>query len=132
VPCVLGAAGRRRLVAGLNARDRPNETTELAGHGDLGLVALQSPGQQAGEAQVQPVLGLPAQRPDLLGLAFLASKFAAYNGDFGVVAWLCQGGMCSDDRFSDFRSWLISRGRASYEAALAYADAIHASRAPGR
>lgn len=30
--------------------------------------------------------------------------------------------MCSDDGFMDFRSWLISRGRATYETALANAD----------
>jgi len=55
---------------------------------------------------------------------FLQHKFAAYNWDLWVVAWLWQGGMCSDDGFSDFRSWLISRGRATYEAALADAEAL--------
>ena len=50
---------------------------------------------------------------------FVEHSFAAYSWDLWLVAWLCQGGMCSDDGFMDFRSWLISRGRASYEAALA-------------
>lgn len=50
--------------------------------------------------------------------------FAAYNWDLWLVAWLCQGGMCSDDSFSDFRFWLISRGRAVYEGALQDPDAL--------
>jgi hypothetical protein len=50
--------------------------------------------------------------------------FAAYHWDLWLVAWLCQGGRCSDDRFSDFRIWLISRGRAVYEAALDDADSL--------
>lgn len=49
---------------------------------------------------------------------------AAYSWDLWLVAWLCQGGMCSDDGFSDFRAWLISRGRAIYEAALHDPDAL--------
>jgi uncharacterized protein DUF4240 len=55
---------------------------------------------------------------------FVERKFAAYGWDLWVVAWLCEGGMCSDDGFADFRSWLISRGRAVYEAGLADADAL--------
>ena len=55
---------------------------------------------------------------------FAHRSFAAYNWDLWVVAWLCQHGMCSDDSFMDFRSWLISRGRATYEAALADADSL--------
>lgn len=55
---------------------------------------------------------------------FAERSFAAYSWDLWLVAWLCQGGMCSDDGFMDFRSWLISRGRATYEAALEDADAL--------
>ena len=55
---------------------------------------------------------------------FAELTFAAYNWDLWLVAWLCQGGMCSDDGFSDFRAWLISRGRATYEAAMRDADAL--------
>lgn len=51
-------------------------------------------------------------------------QFAAYSWDLWLVAWLCQGGMCSDDGFADFRSWLISRGRITYEAGLADADSL--------
>ncbi len=55
---------------------------------------------------------------------FVERQFAAYNWDLWLVAWLCQGGWFSDDRFSDFRWWLISRGRATYEKAMADADAL--------
>jgi len=49
---------------------------------------------------------------------------SAFSWDLWLVAWLCQGGRCSDDGFSDFRSWLISRGRVVYEAALNDADSL--------
>lgn len=55
---------------------------------------------------------------------FAQLKNAAYNWDLWVVVWLCQGGLCSDDSFSDFRSWLIASGRAFYEAALADPDSL--------
>jgi hypothetical protein len=55
---------------------------------------------------------------------FIEREFAAYNWDLWLVAWLCQGGRCSGDNFMDFRTWLISRGRAIYEAALQDADSL--------
>ncbi len=55
---------------------------------------------------------------------FVTRSFDAYSWDLWLVAWLCGGGMCSDDGFTDFRAWLISRGRATYEAALHDADTL--------
>lgn len=55
---------------------------------------------------------------------FMEFHFAAYHWDLWLVVWLWDGGMCSDDGFADFRSWLISRGRATYEAALRDPDAL--------
>jgi hypothetical protein len=55
---------------------------------------------------------------------FVERSFAAYRWDLWLVAWLCQGGSCSDDGFMDFRNWLISRGRAIYAAALEDADTL--------
>ena len=55
---------------------------------------------------------------------FVEHSFAAYSWDLWLVPWLCTGGMCTDDDFLDFRSWLISRGRSAYEAALNDADAL--------
>lgn len=42
---------------------------------------------------------------------------AAYRWDLWAVAYIINGG-CSDDAFMDFRSWLLARGQARYEAAL--------------
>jgi|SRR5580704_12008033 hypothetical protein len=55
---------------------------------------------------------------------FAERSFAAYNWDLWLVSWLCQGGRCSDDGFTDFRSWLISRGRAIYETAISDPDLL--------
>jgi hypothetical protein len=55
---------------------------------------------------------------------FTERSFAAYGWDLWVVAWLCQGGMCSDDGFEYFRRWLISRGRVLYDAAMEDPDLL--------
>lgn len=55
---------------------------------------------------------------------FVEREFSTYSWDLWLVVWLCQGGRCSDDGFHDFRAWLISRGRAIYEAALNDADTL--------
>jgi hypothetical protein len=48
---------------------------------------------------------------------------AAYTWPLWGAAYLVGGG-CSDDGFMDFRGWLISRGRAAYERALANPDSL--------
>jgi hypothetical protein len=47
----------------------------------------------------------------------------AYDYPLWGAAYLIGGG-CSDDGFMDFRGWLISRGEAVYEAALANPDSL--------
>jgi hypothetical protein len=47
----------------------------------------------------------------------------AYSWDLWGAAYLSNGG-CSDDGFAYFRSWLISRGRAVYEAAARDPDSL--------
>lgn len=46
----------------------------------------------------------------------------AYRSDLWEVAYIMNGG-CSDDGFDYFIGWLIGRGRAHYEAALANPEA---------
>ncbi len=58
------------------------------------------------------------------GRLFGELHYASYNWDLWTVAWLLQGGMCSDDGFEYFRRWLISRGRAVYETAVREPDAL--------
>jgi Protein of unknown function (DUF4240) len=61
-----------------------------------------------------------------------ARKFIkAYRWYLWVAAYLIEGG-CSDDGFMDFRYWLISMGRAVYEAALSDPDSlVDVAGAPG-
>jgi hypothetical protein len=47
----------------------------------------------------------------------------AYRWDLWAAAFIIGGG-CSDDCFTDFRSWLISMGREVYEAALKDPDGL--------
>jgi Protein of unknown function (DUF4240) len=46
-----------------------------------------------------------------------------YRMDLWGAAFLINGG-CSDDCFDYFRAWLIGRGQAAYEAALANPDSL--------
>jgi hypothetical protein len=55
----------------------------------------------------------------------------AYTWDLWGAAYLINGG-CSDDGFHYFRSWLISRGRAAYEAALENPDTLAGLTDPDR
>jgi len=61
---------------------------------------------------------------DAFGNIFGELFIQAYNWDLWLVAWLARRGMCSDDGFHYFRLWLISRGRAVCESALADPEAI--------
>lgn len=55
----------------------------------------------------------------------------AYTWDLWGAAYLINGG-CSDDGFHYFRAWLISRGRAVYEAAVQSPDTLAGLTDPGR
>jgi hypothetical protein len=48
----------------------------------------------------------------------------AYTWELWGAAHIVGEGGCSDDNFTDFRSWLISMGRDVYEQALADADSL--------
>ncbi|HRH92234.1 MAG TPA: DUF4240 domain-containing protein [Agitococcus sp.] len=47
----------------------------------------------------------------------------AYSWELWGVAYIIGGG-CSDDSFTDFRSWLISKGQKAYETGLANPDSL--------
>lgn len=62
---------------------------------------------------------------------FNALLHRAYRWDLWDAAYIINSG-CSDDGFTDFRSWLISMGRTAYETALADPDSLGAiAAAPG-
>jgi hypothetical protein len=50
-------------------------------------------------------------------------KQRAYNWDLWGAAYLMNGG-CSNDGFTDFRSWLLLQGKKVFEAAVADLDSL--------
>lgn len=65
---------------------------------------------------------------DLIGYQQRYDRLHASAGrdDLWAAGVLLNGGYCSDDGFVDFRAWLISRGRAAYEAAMHDPDSLAA------
>lgn len=55
--------------------------------------------------------------------AFQVHSERAYTWELWAAAYVLGGG-CSDDGFMDFRSWLISMGRETYERALKDPDSL--------
>lgn len=62
---------------------------------------------------------------DILAFQHLWNRYTsrAYSWALWGAAYLINGG-CSDDGFTDFRSWLILRGKKVYEAALKNPDSL--------
>ena len=56
-------------------------------------------------------------------LNFDVLSIRAYSWDLWGAAYVIHGG-CSDDSFTDFRSWLISMGRDVYQRALADPESL--------
>lgn len=63
--------------------------------------------------------------PELVAFERLHDEAVDRAYDWGVwgAAYVINGG-CGDDTFMDFRAYLVSRGRAIYEAALAEPDSL--------
>ena len=78
--------------------------------------------RQGGDLERQ--LGeLPIEELVLFHSHFYELFHAAYRADLWGAAYIINGG-CSDDGFDYFRAYLIGRGKAAYEAALADPDAL--------
>ncbi|MCL2863355.1 MAG: DUF4240 domain-containing protein [Methanimicrococcus sp.] len=62
---------------------------------------------------------------EIFGFDYRLDKFleASYSSELWAAAFIVCGG-CSDDGFDYFRAWLISKGRAVYEAALENPDSL--------
>ena len=82
------------------------------GDADLQLEALDRALRKLSQAE------LPAFRD-----AYLRAHREANHWDLWAAAFLINGG-CSDDGFSYFRDWLISKGQDVYEAAVEDADSL--------
>ncbi len=83
-----------------------------------------------GDSPDARVEALRAALADLTGAQLTAFKrhydelhARAYRWDLWGAAYLMRGG-CSDDGFHYFRDWLISEGRARFEAALEDPDSL--------
>ncbi len=59
--------------------------------------------------------GLTAQEIAAFDVAFAAHRDELYSWDLWGAAYLLMGG-CSDDCFTDFRSWVIAQGQDYFEA----------------
>lgn len=66
---------------------------------------------------------LPPEDIIAFGRWFTLRYNQAYTWPLWAAAYTIGGG-CSDDGFMDFRGWLISRGKAVYEAALSDPDSL--------
>lgn len=79
------------------------------------------------ERQAEFIKGqlLKLPKDDVVGFAKIFHQFSQdlYTWDLWGAAYVMGGG-CSDDSFSDFRSWIISLGRDAYELALTAPDEL--------
>jgi hypothetical protein len=91
--------------------------TEAGGH-----EAFADPDRQI-TAVRQRLVGQSPQEIHDFHLHFNQKLTDAYTWDLWGAGYLINGG-CSDDGFHYFRAWLISRGRAVYEAAVANPDSL--------
>ena len=66
---------------------------------------------------------LPAHEANAFAAVFDFKMDEAYSWPLWGAAYVINGG-CSDDAFMDFRASLISRGRASFERAIADPDSL--------
>ena len=58
---------------------------------------------------------MPTQEIAAFHVAFAAHRDELYSWDLWGAAYLLMGG-CSDDCFTDFRSWIVAQGQAYFEA----------------
>jgi len=75
------------------------------------------------ETLVARLSALPPEKIIEFQRVFGSLQDRAYSWDLWGAAYVINGG-CSDDGFSDFRSWLISMGRKTYESALSDPESL--------
>jgi hypothetical protein len=87
-----------------------------------GRKALDDPERQL-EAVSKQLRKLPPEQVRDFHRLFIKKIAGAETWDLWGAAYLINGG-CSDDGFHYFREWLISRGRAVYDAAVRDPDSL--------
>jgi hypothetical protein len=86
--------------------------------------------EEQGENLVSMLVKLNSQEIISFDTHFSDYLHKAYRWDLWAVAYIIHGG-CSDDSFEYFRCWLIGKGRAYYEAALANPEMAAKDVTPG-
>ncbi|WP_298330005.1 DUF4240 domain-containing protein [uncultured Dokdonia sp.] len=84
------------------------ETSNIKSHGDY---------EQQQEQLKKELLLLNPPEIVAFNNTFKFLKGSIYNWDFWAAAYIINGG-CSDDCFSDFRGWLIGRGKQIFDNAV--------------
>lgn len=87
--------------------------------------AAKGDGQEQVELLEQRLAALPVAQLLAFDQHLHHRLHQAYRADLWCAAYIINGG-CSDDGFDYFRAWLIARGRAAFEAALADPDSLAA------
>jgi hypothetical protein len=82
-----------------------------------------SDGEEQAELIYEKLKALPPHEIIDFDRLYDEFRFRAYRRDLWGAAYIMNGD-CSDDGFEYFRGWLISRGRAVYEKALANPDSL--------
>jgi len=75
------------------------------------------------ESLTTTLAGLPAPEIAAFDVALAAHQEELYSWDLWGAAYLLMGG-CSDDCFTDFRSWVIAQGQDYFEAVRADPQAL--------
>ncbi|MBB5747946.1 DUF4240 domain-containing protein [Micrococcus sp. TA1] len=75
------------------------------------------------ESLTSTLAGLPAPEIAAFDVAFVARQDELYSWDLWGAAYLLMGG-CSDDCFTDFRSWVLAQGEDYFEAVRADPQAL--------
>ena len=90
------------------------DASRADGKGDFGAQA---------ESLTRRLTKLPAAEIGEFDRIYREHVAAAYTWDLWGAAYLINGG-CSDDAFDYFRDWVISKGRAVYDAAVRAPDSL--------
>jgi hypothetical protein len=90
---------------------------------DSTRVAADGEAEEHGELLVERLAQLDPDAVTCFAQHFESRFNRAYQWDLWAAAWILLNG-ASDDAFDSFRCWLISRGRATFEAAAHEADSL--------
>lgn len=86
--------------------------------------ASASPSKDQAETLVETLAQMEVEEIIAFARHLFTRKSEAYRNDLWLACYLLSGGYASDDGFKDFRSYLISHGRAFFESAMRDPDSL--------